>query len=541
MKKRALVAGLLSACMVMSLAGCGNGASGNGSTTAAATGGGAGGETQAAAGTEAPAGETRDSVTVACAAEPDCFFPFHSTLRTNMDEVPILHNVYEALIKLGPNNEHEPLLATSWEVSEDGCTYTLKLRDDVYFHNGEKMTAEDVEFTLDSAGHTSAGSAQLANYEDTEVIDETTVAIHLTAPYGPFLNALAGRFALIVDKSLYEEIGEDAYNDAPVGTGPYKFVSRVSGDRITLEANDEYWGGAPSIRQVIFAVMSDTNTQMISLENGDIDVLINANIGALSKLQSDKVAWATKDASSIDNLKFNCTKGPAADLNFRKAVQSGINKEDVNIGVYEGMATIGDIQIAPGFSGRPDAGTYKVVEYDPEKAKEYLAASNYNGEEFKIVTVAGTKDESAAQIIQGQLIELGINCTVSAVDAASYSAAVENGNGDFGASLRFGGVSVLDADGLFYQYHSSFLLTDGKYDAGVCTEELDAKLQQARVETDSEKRKLVYAEACDIITDNAFGACIYYDVNACAYSASIDGVVPRSLTGLYYFNDWNWK
>ena len=530
MEKRALMAGLLAVCMMVSLSGCKSGNIQSGSTTA-------GGDTT---GQGALGGEAKESGTVACAAEPDCFFPFHSTLKTNMDEVPILHNVYEALIKLGPDNSHEPLLATSWEVSEDGCTYTLKLRDDVYFHNGDKMTAEDVEFTLDSAGHTSDGAAQLANYDDTEVIDDTTVAIHLTAPYGPFLNALAGRFALIVDKSLYEEIGEDAYNEAPVGTGPYKFVSRVSGDRITLEANEEYWGGTPSIKHVFFAVMSDTNTQMISLENGDIDVLINANIGALSKLQSDKVKWETRDASSIDNMKFNCNKGPASDINFRKAVQYGINKEDVNIGVYEGMATIGDIQIAPGFSGRPDAGTYKVVEYDPEKAKEFLTSSNYNGEEFKIVTVAGTKDESAAQIIQGQLIELGINCTVNAVDAASYSATVETGNGDFGASLRFGGVSVLDADGLYYQYHSDFLLANGKYDAGICSGELDQMLMDGRVETDEAKRKSIYAKACDIITDNAYGACIYYDVNACAYNAALNGVVPRSLTGLYYFNDWSW-
>ncbi len=553
MKKRALAAGVLAACMLVSAAGCGGGASAGGQTAGGSSSGGqtaaAGGNSQNAGAdsgngggseAQAAAGTVKDTVTVACAAEPDCFFPFHSSLNTNMDEVPILHNVYESLIKLGPDNSHEPLLATSWEISDDGCTYTLHLRDDVYFHNGDKMTAEDVEFTLDNTGHTSAGMAQLANYDDTEIIDENTVAIHLTDPYGPFLNALCGRFALIVNKSLYEEIGEDAYNEAPVGTGPYKFVSRVSGDRITLEANEDYWGGAPAIKNVIFAVLSDTNTQMISLENGDIDVLINGNIGALSKLQSDKVTWATQNASSIDNLKFNCNKGPAADINFRKAVQCGINKEDVNIGVYEGMATIGDIQIAPGFSGRPDDGTFKVVEYDPEKAKEYLAASNYNGEEFKIVTIAGTKDESAAQIIQGQLIELGINCTVNAVDSSSYSATVEQ-SGDFGASLRFGGVSVLDADGLFYQYHSKSLLVNGKYDAGVCSDELDGKLQEARVEVDPEKRKLIYAEACDIITDNAYGACIYYDVNACAYNKALTGVVPRSLTGLYFFNDWSWQ
>lgn len=544
MKKRTVLAGLLSACFVMSLAGCG-GKQTAAPTSAASAGGQAGTETTAAgaAGTEgttaAAAGEAgKDSVTVACAAEPDCFFPFHSTLGTNMDEVPILHNVYETPIKLGPDNSHEPLLAEKWEISDDGCTYTLYLRDDVYFHNGDKMTAEDVAFTLNSAGHTAAGAAQLANYDNTEIIDDTTVAIHLTDPYGPFLNALCGRFALIVDKSLYEEIGEDAYNEAPVGTGPYKFDSRVSGDRITLESNEEYWGGAPSIKNVTFMVMSDTNTQMISLENGDIDVLINASIGSLTKLQTEKVKWETKDASSIDNLGINCSKGPGSDINFRRALQCGINKEELNIGVYEGYATLGDIQICPSFSGRPDQGTYKVIEYDADKAKEYLAASNYNGEEFKIITVAGTKDESAAQIIQGQLIELGINCTVSAVDAASYNAMADDG--DYGGKLRFGGVSVLDADGLFYQYYTEQLLQPGKYDSGVCSKELDELLLNGRVEVDPEKRKEFYAKACDIITDNAYGVCLYYDVNACAYNASLKGVVPRALTGLYFFNDWSW-
>lgn len=546
MKKRALAVALAAACVMTTMAGCGNRAGASGSTTAA--GGGSsrqteaagGGNGQQAAAPDGGGGDRKDSVTVACAAEPDVFFSWYSKSNSNMDEVPILHNMYETPIKLGPNNEHEPLLATEWSVSDDGLTYTLKLRDDVYFHNGDKMTAEDVEFTLDGAGHTSAGAAQLANYDDCEVIDENTVAIHLTAPYGPFLNALAGRFALIMDKSYYEEVGEDGYNENPIGTGPYKFVERVSGDHITLEAFDKYWQGEPEIKKVTFAVLSDTNTQMISLENGDIDVLINANVSALSKLNTDKVKWATQDASSIDNLKFNCNKGPAQDINFRKAVLYGINKEDVNIGVYEGKATVADIPIATGFSGRPDPGTYETIEYNLDTAKEYLAKSNYNGEEFKIICVSGTKDESAAQIIQGQLIELGINCVVNAVDSASYFATVEQ-SGDYDANLRFAGVSVLDADGLFYQYNSSILLANGKYDAGIWNKELDAKLQEARVEVNTDKRKALYAEVCNMILDNAYGTALYYDLNACAYNANLKGVVPRSLTGLYFFNDWSWN
>jgi peptide/nickel transport system substrate-binding protein len=481
---------------------------------------------------------TKDTVVVACAAEPDCFFPYHSTLGTNMDEVPILHNVYETPIKLGADGSHEPLIAKSWEISDDGLHYTLHLRDDVYFHNGEKMTAEDVAFSLNLGGNSVAGAAQLANYDNCEVIDENTVVVHLTAPYAPFLNALCGRYALIIDKSLYEEIGEDAYNDAPVGTGPYKFMDRVSGDRITLEAFADYWAGQASIKNVVYKVLTDVNTQMISLENGEIDVLIQANVGDLTKLATDKVKWEVVDASSICNLYLNCSEGPSADINFRKALQAGINKEEINIGVYEGYATVGDIQLPFSFSGRPEKGTYDVVEYDLEKAKEYLAKSNYNGEEFKIITVSGTRNETAAQIVQGQLIELGINCTVNALDTASYYAAEEAG--EYGGKIRAGGISVLDADGMFHQYHTDHVVTGGKFNAGVSSDKLDELLEKGRVEVDANKRKEIYREAVNHITENAFCITLYYEANACAYSADLNGVVPRSLTGLYFFNDWSW-
>lgn len=534
MKKR-IMTGIAAIMTAVSLVGCG-GASGTQQVSQAVEG-----QTS-----QNGAGQTKDdskaSVTVACAAEPDCFYPYHKEKTTNMDEVPILHNVYESLIKLGPDNEQLPLLATEWELSEDSLTYTLKLRDDVSFSNGDHMTAEDVKFSLDSAVGISAGKSMLANYESTEIIDDYTIKIHLSAPYAAFINTLASRYALIVNKTLFEEIGQEAYDAAPVGTGPYKFVERVSGDHILLEANEDYWGGVPSIKSVSFAIMSDTNTQLISLENGDIDVLINGNPSILQNLKSDKIKYEMKDASTIDNFRFNCAKGPAADINFRKAVQCGINREDINIGVYNGLATVGDMPAAPGFSGRPDDGTYKAIVHDPGKAKEYLEASNYNGEEFSIICVSGTKDEIAAQIIQGQLMELGINCTVNAVDSSSYSALGDQ-SGEYGARLRFGGVSALDADGGFYfQYHSDTVTKGGANFASMAySDELNAKIMEGREESDADKRKKIYAECTDILNENVYGITIYYDINACAYNVNLSGVTPRSLSGLYYFNDWKWQ
>lgn len=490
--------------------------------------------------TEAPETAVRESVIIANAAEPDCFFPGHTSLATNMDEVPILHNIYETPIKLMPDGSKEPLLAESWEISEDGRDYTLYLRQDVTFHDGNPMTAEDVAFSLDVNSSTALGKTLMINYDYSEVIDEYTVVVHLTDPYGPFLNSLASRFALIFEKALYEKVGEDGYNNNPIGTGPYKLVERVGGDHVTLEVNEAYWDGAPDIKHITYRIMTDVNTQMLALENGEIDVLLNANLSPLLRLPDNSdVTWSTCEASSIASILFNCAKGVASDINFRKAVQHAIDKEEIVLAVYEGMATTGDIFMTPAFSGRPDDADITKIEYDPDKAKKYLAQSNYNGEEFVIVVPSGSRDESAAQIVQGQLLEIGINCQINALDAASFAALTSYGTGEFGAVQRAGGVSVLDADGL-YTYFNRKVLGGNRYNMGCYTDELESLLDQGRVETDPEKRKALYTQACNNIIDNAYQVVLYYDLSIVAFNKALKGVEPRALTGLYYFNDWSW-
>jgi peptide/nickel transport system substrate-binding protein len=483
----------------------------------------------------------KESIVVAAAEEPNSLFPFDPSKALGMNAVPIVHNVYETPIKLMPDGSHEPLLATSWSISEDGKDYTLKLREDVYFHTGKKMTPEDVAFSLDSAAPTPMGRTMLVNYINTEVIDGNTVVVHLSAPFAPFLNTLAGRFALVVDKDYFGEVGIPGYQAAPIGTGPYKFIERISGDHITLAANENYWNGAPPIKKITYKFMTDGNTQMLALENGEADALLNANISQVVQLPKDgAVKWEATEASSIQSLIINCAKGPAADKNFRKALQHGINKQELILGVMEGMADPVDIFMAKSFSGRPDDGAYKTIPYDIEKAKEYLKASSYRGEEFLIVTPAGGKDEQAAQIVQGELIELGINCTLSALDAVSFTQVTTYGTGEFGAYIRAIAVSLVDADGLYVLYHSNILQTPNRYNYGVHSEKMDVLLDTGRTTTDTEKRKLIYAEASDIITEEAYQIMLYCNLSVTAYNKNLQGVIPRMLTGLYFFNDWHY-
>jgi peptide/nickel transport system substrate-binding protein len=486
--------------------------------------------------------EAKTSVVVGAAAEPNAFFVCHSTKGTNMDEVPIIHNIYDSLIKRNVDGSYEGLLATEWSVSEDGLAYTLKIRQGVKFSDGSDMTVDDVVFSMNYIASTKGGQTQLTNYDRCEKVDDQTAVIYLTSPFGGFINALCNRYALIFSKAYFEKVGEDGYDAAPVGTGPYKFVEYVSGDHITLAANEYYWGEKPAITDITFRVMTDVNTQMIALENGEIDVLLNANITPLMQLDPNgKVTYKTTSAATYSNLQFNLKPGqPTADLNLRLAIAYAINKEEVNIGTNEGLAEIGDIMMPFFFNARPAPGTYKTIEYNLDKAKEYLAKSTYKGEEVKIVTVSGTKAETACQIIQGQLINLGINCTLAAVDAPTYNDYVQN-SGDYCMNQRASSSSLMDSDCLYFTWNKNNLSVN--FDRGLAPE-LDDKLTEltaaGRAEPNPDKRVQIYTEACDLITDNGLATCLYYDLNVVAFNKDLKGVEPGALVGMYYFNDWSW-
>ena len=519
---------ILTACMVFSLAACGGNTTNNGGNNGGSSDDGAGGK--------------KESIVVANSAEADTFYPYNDDNMTSQDEGPVIHNIYESPLKLMADGSVAPLLAKSWEISEDGMEYTLHLRDDVYFHNGKKMTAEDVAFSLNISGASNVGRTLLINYDTTEVIDDNTVVVHLTAPYAPFLNGLASRVALVVDKDYLDEVGIDGYESAPIGTGPYTFAERASGDHITLLANENYWGEEPVYKTVTIQLMTDTNTQMLALESGQVDALLNASLSPLLMLPEDSpIHYTSTDAATIGNIRFNAASpnSIASNLDFRKAVQAAINKEDINEGVFEGAAQLTDIYMAPTFTGRPDDADLNVTECDLDAARSYLEKSGYNGEEFSIATVSGTRNETVAQIIQGQLLELGINCTVNALDSASFMQLAYYGDGSgWDACIRAGTVSSLDADGIYTMYNEDYLRSVGTKSGLIQNDRLTELTALGRITTDEAERKKIYAEACNIILDQAYEVDLYCDMNIVAYNEGIEGVEPRALTGVYFFNDW---
>lgn len=479
----------------------------------------------------------KDTLVIATGAEATTFFASGKDGSNNNDYVVVINNLYNTLVNLNDKGEIVPALATEYTVSDDGLCYTFTLREGVKFHDGSVMTAEDVAFSLNTSAPLANGKALLINYDRAEVVDDSHVAVYLTAPYSGFINGIASRVGMVFSKAHYEAVGEEGYLADPIGTGPYKLVSAVSGDTITLEAFDDYWGGVPAIKTVYLRVISDASTQIIALENGDVDMLLSPAITSCLMLDTTRgVTWAYGDSAGRVTLHITSNEGYPShdDINFRRAVQSAINKEDVVAGAMEGYANIIDIDMCPSYAGHPEG--YEVVPYDVEKAKEYLAASNYNGEEYPILVQSGTVFDTVAQIVQAQLMEIGINCTVNAVDSATFTDLWYGGQ--YGGMIRNTNSSLLDADGFL----NFFMATDyapTNNNQHPRTKEI-YELGVAARAAQGEERKTLYLEAVNIVTEEAYEVPLFANTNTLAYSAELDGVTVHPL-GIINVFDLSWK
>ena len=171
---------------------------------------------------------------------------FNVKYVTAQNDLQALDQVYDALVRK-VNGKFCGQLAESWEISEDGLCYTFHLRRGVKFHNGLEMTAEDVKFTYDKGAAGPLGAGLFGNYERCESVDDYTVNIYLTAPYAGFLYGVASRLGGICSKAYNDEVGDEGYLIAPIGTGPYTLDEVINGEKIVLRANDGYWRGEPAI------------------------------------------------------------------------------------------------------------------------------------------------------------------------------------------------------------------------------------------------------------------------------------------------------
>ncbi|SMX37718.1 ABC transporter substrate-binding protein [Maliponia aquimaris] len=380
-------------------------------------------------GTAALAQQT--DLTIALQLEPPHLDPT-SAAAGAIDSV-LYSNVFEGLTRFTETGAIVPGLAQSWDISEDGLSYTFTLAPGVTFHDGTSFDAEDVKFSLDRARAEDSTNAQKALYEgitEVTVVDPLTVRLTLDLPDGNLLFNLAWGDAVIVSPESIEAI-----KSAPVGTGPFRFSEWKQGDSITLVRNESYWGAAPSLTEATFKFISDPTAAFAAMMAQDIDAFAGfpapENLPLFDADPRFQVLRGTSEGETI--LAMNNKQPPFDNPMVREAVGHAINRQAIIDGAMYGLGTPIGTHFAP---HNPDyVDLTGLTPYDPDRARMLLVDAGYaEGFTTTLKLPPPSYARRGGEIIAAQLRDVGIQTEITNLEWAQWLEEVFKGK-DFGLTI----------------------------------------------------------------------------------------------------------
>lgn len=414
---------------------------------------------------------------------------------TGIPAYQLSRSIYDTLARWNPaTGEYEPALATAWE-QESPTSWLFTLRQGVQFHRGYgEMTAEDVAFSYNNIIENNLGQSwAMAFIDHVEVVDDYTVRFVLESPFATFFaNAIGGPLG-VLSLAAYEELGPEAFARNPVGTGPFAVASWISGDRIVLERNTEYWReGLPYLDGLEFRIVPDPFVRLSLLRTGEIDITDAPDYRELPfLLEEPGIEVVSTSGWGWDYLSFNTTLEPGNDPLVRQALSYAIDREQLVQAVYSGYADPTDTPIPPDFpAGRQGMWRYPATA-DPDKARELLAEAGYpDGVTLSVITYDAENLRRELQIIADQARRAGIDLEITQADRPTYNQAVNSVGGDMPYNIEMGNISLIgpDEDTALYTFQYTGNLRWHGWD----DPEKDALLDQARAESDRSGRNELY-------------------------------------------------
>ncbi len=499
MKTRMLLTGAaLTSALALILTGC---SSGEGVDL-----GGAGGETTSGG----------SVMQAAIAGEPDQLDP-HKT--SSYFSFQVLENVYDTLVMPDENLEMQPALAESWELSDDQLTWTFKLRGGVAFHDGSPFTSADVLYSYNRMIDEELSNAwRLGAIESIEAPDEHTVVIKVAQPTPNLLSSLGGFKGVAIVQQENIESGE--VTNHPVGTGPFSVANYTQSDSIELAANPDYWGGAPKIDGVKYRFISEGSTAIAALKNGEIDWTDSIPTQQLSQLEGEALNIGIEPSTDYWYLALNQAKEPWSDIRVRQAIGYAIDRDAIAQVAGYGTAEVNQLAIPTQSLWYTE---YKPFSTDIEQAKKLLDEAGVTGAKLDLLATTDYPETvTAAQIIADNLEPLGIEVSIRQPDFATWLDEQNSGNFDM---LMMGWLGNIDPDDFYYSQHHS----NGSSNAqGFKNAKVDELLDAGRIETDTDKRKAIYAEAATIIADEASYIYLYNPSVVQAWSDKLENYSVRS-------------
>ena len=476
--------------------------------------------------------------------------------------------MFDPLFVLDEKSQITPKLATSYTVTPDGREYTVKLVTNAKWHDGTPVTADDVVFTFMAHLYPKVASryksdlwalvgydrmtdaknpAPWSDFKPVEAIDKNTVKFKLTHPYAPFLTVALVQIQ-IVPKHLLEKdldkMTESAFNQKPIGCGPFKFASWKRDETVIFNANDDYYMGKPKLKGIIYRIIPDVTVQSLELQKGSIHGMGVPTVELYDKFKSDpNISSVLVPGRTYGTIQFITDHPLWQDKRVRQAIAYGINMEKAvreYVGVM-GKQAWSPIPPSSGWAHNPNIKPYP---YDPAKAMKLLNEAgwkldskgvlrNSKGQafEFELGTFVGVERASMNVIFQEDLRKLGINCRVAARASAEQMYKMYDAKGPDITFINWGMTIDPDVE-MWRRLHST---EDYNNYYNWKNKRADELLDLARKEVDQSKRQKYYWELQEIIHEELPGLTVFWKDGCQAFRKEVKGYVLNAGSGWLRF------
>jgi peptide/nickel transport system substrate-binding protein len=470
----------------------------------------------------------------------------------------LFYNIFDPLVAMDfDTREYHPGLATSWEISDDGTVFTFDLREGVMFHDGTPFNAEAVQYTFDSIQDPELRSltaiGYLGPYDHCDIIDDTTVEVHFTTAYAPFLNNLTHSVLSPVSPTAARAAGVD-FGRFPVGTGPFKFKEWQPQISMTFERNPDYdWPigvyqheGPAHLDEIVIAFIPEETTRFGTLESGESLVVDGVQPQEVERLRANPNYQVLLPAvpGSPQILPMNADKHPTDDIRLRQAILHAVDMETIIDTLWYGTR-----KAAQGPLSSPTWSYNSAVEemypYDQDRAEELLDEAGWtvgsggirekDGERLTLdyITTGGIQGQ-AGELVQAYLLRVGIDVNLQQWEYAATAAAYLASEHHI-ARIFF---SHVDPIVLTTLYHSRNIPGTNFNRTMKVDPELDAKLDAAASEMNQEARIQQYMDIQQYIMDQALVIPLWEETVFWGAHASIQGIHFQPLGGIWFYDVW---
>ncbi|SFR51886.1 ABC transporter substrate-binding protein [Halogeometricum limi] len=517
---------------VTGLAGC----SGGGGDEGTATGTDAGGATGTATETSESTGTAESSGATLNFAQSKSALDFDPLKANDVPSLQVTERIFDSLYTYEEGTTLTPQLAAGEpEINGDGTQYTVTLKDDITFHNGEPITAEDVKYSyLAPAREETENGSEFTMIDEITVVDEKTVQFDLKYPFGPFKHKLAWA---PVPKAAREE-DREGFNSDPVGSGPYELEDWQEGSYVRMTRHEDYWGEKPEIQTLNFTPVSEPTTRVTTLRNGENHIVQTVPPKLYSTVEGiSEASVQERGGLGYYYLAFNCNEGPTADKKVREAIDYAVSMDQA---VQNYVEPAGTRMTSPlpqsiieswGFPGEEWADI--AHDKDLTKAEQLLEEAGVDKDyDWTIIVPPDDKREQIGITVSNALQELGFsNASVQRLDWGAFLDKYATGDEDDYNMYTLGWVDEVDPDGfLYFLFHESEEgSTNGCYYEN---DEVMRQLDEARKSPDRETRKELYTKAVTSILEDRAHLPAYNLKNSFGVRSEVKGFRPHTISGI---------